>query len=858
MPQNNEQIKIELPQDLRRQFSLLEKRLWKVETAQAISIAAIGLLVSYLILFVSDRVWDTPVWFRTIVFLTGISVMLFAAFRWARVWLFRRPDLRDLSKLVQRKFRRLGDRLLGIVELSAEKQHSHNYSPELYQAAIRQVAEEANKYSFPEAVETRRTRQMSGIALGLAALLLLPTLVVPAATLNALQRWAIPGANIERYTLVQIADLPEEVVVPHGEAFPLNAKVNYRSFWKPRKASASFSKNIASQADVKNEMASFQVPGQVQNGMLRVKIGDAEKRVRIQPEHRPSLRELAYTIHLPDYLRYPPVKEKVRGSSVTLLENSHISFSGTTTRDLISAQAFDGRQSAPLEVKSNSFSSAFFNGDLASQFSFTWQDAMGLSNASPWRLSLVKQKDREPVPDLPDVSREIAILHTDVLDLRTVAKDDYGIQDLGLSWEVELAPEESTQHSSTEVKINKRSTREKEVEEVFRWSPVIFRIPTDTSVELVAFATDYFPGRQRSESAVRRITILGNERHAELVRQNLESVLARVEDVARKQEQIMARAEDLQNAENLTPKQAEERLQKLANEQAQNSKQLEQLSREGMQALREGLKNPVFTPQVLQDWSKTLQQMQQLSSGKMNEAGQDLKSAQQQSGNPDQQKKDLAQAQKKIDEILEELEELQGKVNRNLDDLQALTMSERLRKLGEVEEQLGGEMKKMIPETIGLLPKELPEKFRKQSVKLARTQETVHGEAQRLQREINRFFERTQKATYGEVGKEMTEMKLAEELDRARELLEGNVGMEATRNLATWSKRFYDWADKLQPATEESSSSGQGQGEGQGEGPNMTKTLIALLRLREREMNLHRQTTLLDEQKDALKDYKER
>ncbi|MBA4149935.1 MAG: hypothetical protein H0X66_17625 [Verrucomicrobia bacterium] len=852
---NNDEQNVSLPENLKRQFASLEQRLWKVETAQAVSCAAIALFISYLILFFSDRIWDSPVWFRTLIFVAGVLVAVFAVLRWAKVWVLKRRDWRDLSVLVQRKFRRLGDRLLGIVELSAEKKHLHNYSRELYEAAIHQVAEEADKYNFVEAVESRRTKRLGIIAVALLALLLLPLAVVPAASWNVMQRWSVPFADIERYTLVQIAELPERIMAPHGEAFQLDAKVSYRSFWQPRRASARFTKHVAAETSVKNEQASFQIPGQTQNGVLKIKVGDAERLVRIEPSYRPSLQEMGYTIHLPDYLKYPPIDAKVRGSSITLLENSHISFRGVTTRDLIAAEANDGKETTVLEVKSNEFSTAFFNADLAARISFFWQDTVGLSNASPWRVSLVKEKDRSPIPDMPQLSREIAILQTDVLDIRTIARDDYGVRDIGLSWEIESSAEETASWSSTEVKMSKNSSREKEVEELFRWSPGIFRIPADSYVELVAFATDHFPGRERSESAVRRISVLGNERHAELVRQNLESVLARIEEVARKQEQVMAKTEDLQNAENLTPKVAEEKIGKVANEQAQNAKQLDQLSREGMQALREALKNPVFTPQALQEWSKTLQQMQELSQGKMNEAGKDLKSAQQKSGDPDGREQQLGQAQKKIEEILKELEELQGKVNKGLDDLQALTLSERLRKLGETEELLRTELKKIIPETIGLLAKELPDKFRRIESKMAKSQDNVHKEAQNLHREVNRFHERTQKENYGDVGKEMTETRLAEELDRTRELVENNVGMEATRNLAVWSKRFADWADKLQPPVEESSS-GQGQGEGEGEGPNMTKTLIALLRLREREMNLHRQTTLLEEQKSAAQDYK--
>jgi hypothetical protein len=363
---------------------------------------------------------------------------------------------------------------------------------------------------------------------------------------------------------------------------------------------------------------------------------------------------------------------------------------------------------------------------------------------------------------------------------------------------------------------------------------------------------------------------LGNQKHADLVRQNLESVLARVEEVARLQEKLLASTEELheqaqaeaQDAKNSDAKnqsaKRQEKLGKMSEEQNQNSLTLENLSREGMETLREALKNPIFKEQALQEWSKTLQQMQQLSQQQMKQAGQNLKSAQQNSNSPKSQQKNLADAKQQEKEALDELQKIQGKVNKGLDDLQALSLSERLRKLSGTETEIGGELKKIIPEVIGLTPKELPDRFKRVGSKLANTQDDAHQETKKLQAEINRFFERTQKTNYGTVSKEMTEARAADEMNQMREFIQENVAMEASRNLAIWSKRFNDWADKLQPPESASQSGGGGQGQGGGDQMNMTKTLIALLRLREKELNLHSQTRLLEEQRSNMKNYADR
>src|SRR5689334_5982444 len=125
MGQPENKLSVSLPENLKRQFSLLEKRLWKVETSMAVCSGSIGLIFSY-------RIWNSPVWFRVLVLTTALLIFGWSALRWMKLWIFQRRDLRALSDLVQRKFRRLGDRLLGIVELSNEKTRPVNFSPELY------------------------------------------------------------------------------------------------------------------------------------------------------------------------------------------------------------------------------------------------------------------------------------------------------------------------------------------------------------------------------------------------------------------------------------------------------------------------------------------------------------------------------------------------------------------------------------------------------------------------------------------------------------------------------------------------------------------------------------------------------
>ena len=65
-----------LPDGLRRQFAELERRLWKVETLAAGCLGLGGLAVSLLALFVSDRLWDTPLSLRCSISVVGFAALI--------------------------------------------------------------------------------------------------------------------------------------------------------------------------------------------------------------------------------------------------------------------------------------------------------------------------------------------------------------------------------------------------------------------------------------------------------------------------------------------------------------------------------------------------------------------------------------------------------------------------------------------------------------------------------------------------------------------------------------------------------------------------------------------------------------
>ncbi len=853
MAENENDLSLTLPEELRRQFAGVQRRLWRVETTVALCSILAGLVISLLALFISDRLWNTPPGVRLVFSLLGLAVVIAAFCNWARRWLWHRRNLQDLANLVQGKYRRLGDRLLGIVELAQEQRHLANFSPALYHAAIHQVADEARQYDFRKSVSARPAEKF---ALGAGAVVvcwLALSLALPQASWNAFLRWLAPTASIPRYTLVSLEGLPRELIVPHGEPFAISGNVRYRSFWKPGRVSGQLLTLPKLEGVVDSGKIRLQIPGQVENGVLRVQVGDALAEIKIVPVYRPSLRELAARIQLPDYLQYPDQTQVLQSGSLLAVEGSRIAFHGATSRALAAAAMQpEGGEAAPLKIEGENFSSTPTQPDGMAEYTFNWRDVLGLSNAAPLRLSVSMQKDAPPVPDLPGLPRETALLVSDVLHIRAEASDDFGVRDLGLTWDV-VSDAPMTESFTSEIKIMPPTSRVKKAAKVFLWSPRAFRIPADSTVELQGYARDFFPERERSRTAPHLIRVLSLEEHAELLRQQLEEVMARIEDVTRLQEKIAANLREVKDSEKLPDSQKSDRIGQSKNEQLENSSHLDQLSQQAEAAVQEAMKNPMFPADTIRQWSQSAQQWQQLAREKMKDAAASMQSARQNSQSRPQQ---LADATQKAEDILAALQKMQDKAGRHMDELQALTLAQRLRKVGAQEKEIGAQLLKTAPDTIGLPPGDLPEKFKHFEHALTTDQGRAQKESVGLQGEISRFFERTQKTNYGAVSREMKDSHASDELDRLGGLIGDNIAIEASDGLGQWSERFQVWGDRLEPKP---ADSGGGQGSGRkAQTKDLTEQLIALLRLRENEMNLRDQTTVLDQQKGDPSTFKVR
>src|SRR5208282_12464 len=208
---------LSLPAGLQTQLHAFRRRVWTIKMAEAAGAAVFAVIVAFLCVFALDRLWDTPPWLRFGVrtgAMCGCAIVPFYLHRW--IWRQRR--LEQLARLLMAKLPRLGDQLLGIIELVHSKGEQARSRP-LCEAAVRCVALDAQKCDLDVAAPSSHHRAWGALAVVFGAAAVGLGVVFPTAAVNAWERFLAPWGGTPRYTVAAVEPLPSEIVVPHGEPF---------------------------------------------------------------------------------------------------------------------------------------------------------------------------------------------------------------------------------------------------------------------------------------------------------------------------------------------------------------------------------------------------------------------------------------------------------------------------------------------------------------------------------------------------------------------------------------------------------------------------------------------------------------
>lgn len=603
-------MKTELPPILESKLADFRKRVWIVKLTEGLLAAAFGIVLSYVLVFALDRVMETPVWLRATLLIGGVLTLgLGLPLKWHR-WVWRQRSLEDAARLLKRTFPRLGDQLLGIVELAHVEAGSAGRSERLVQAAMNQAAEAVKDKDFTNAVPEAKHFQW-GWAAGVTAMLAVTALtLVPEAAWNAMARWATPWREVERFTFAKIEKLPNRLVVPYAEPFDLTVQLDKDTRWSPAQAKARIGDQPIVVSGLKEQEYPLAFPPQKEDAALSLSLGDVRKTVSVLPRTRPELMALSVRTRLPEYLKYQtePVIE-VRGGSVSVLKGAKAALEATASRELASAEV-DGEAE---QVSGAKVTTPFREIAADVEKRVMWQDRDGLTPREPLVLKINAIEDEAPRLAARRESQEQVVLDSEVVVFNVDVQDDFGIQRTGLEWRSvnddktkgdKIAAAGEPEKKALEAKATFCATRD--------------GVEPQT-LEIRAWAEDYLPQRKRAYSAAFLLHVLNKTDHALWLTEQFGKWLEAARESYEREQQLHATNKELRalSPADLDRPENRRKIAQQASSENANAARLSSLNQSGRSLVEQATRNDEFDAARLESWATMLKSLQDIAAKRM-------------------------------------------------------------------------------------------------------------------------------------------------------------------------------------------------------------------------------------------------
>ncbi len=603
---------LRLPIELEQQLYQYRNSVWRTKITEAVAIAICLTLLAFLAVFALDRFLDTPTGLRAAALALvalGCVMIPWGMYRW--VW--RRRNLPQVARLINRRMPSAGDRLLGVLELIGDPAEQQR-SPTLCYAAVQQVAAEATNWDLTHAALPSRKKMwriqtvvLLAVAAGLAVF-------APAASQSSWARLLAPWKNIPRYSFAAIDQVPQEMIVAHGEPFMLELSLAEGSRWKPERGQITVGNQLPLESSLDEGQYHFEVPAQIDEATISVRIGDARHEIRLLPTLRPEITSVVAHLTLPEYLQRPQKLERdVRGGSISLVSGSRTSIQATVNRELQSAHVDGIRKTPDL----TDITSSEITIDDSREVLFQWKDKLGLEGKQPFKVTITQTDDQPPVLSCQGLSRQQVVLVSEQLRFDIQAHDDFGIREVGMEW-TGFTFDGSPSGLKGQRALASGGAEKEVVNAAGTFTAEALGIEPQP-IELRIYTEDFLPDRGRIYSPPYILYVLSPDQHAIWLTEQLSKWHRRALEVRDRELQLYETNKRLRAlpVESLELSDTRKQIKRQAAAERANGRRLSALTRSGEQLVQMATRNPEFGVGHLEKWAEMLQLLKEISAKRM-------------------------------------------------------------------------------------------------------------------------------------------------------------------------------------------------------------------------------------------------
>ncbi|MEO7100672.1 MAG: hypothetical protein ABI162_15025 [Luteolibacter sp.] len=855
--------KVVIPEALRLQLDDFRRHLWRVKIMEALAAGCVGLLLSFLLVYGLDRIFQTPAIARLGILLGGISLFAVFAPYWLHRWVWRQRREAQLARLISKRYPGLGDRLLGVIELQDQQGSADSLSPRLREAAMEAVAAEAGHRKLDEALPPQWHRRFALVALGLAVIAAGAFTMTPRAGFNALQRWLMPLSKTERYTFTKLQNPPIYRAVAFGEAFEITLRLSQDSEQTPLTATGRYGLQPEVNARLENGNYRFMFPGQQDPGRVVFKIGDLRHEVRVEPVPRPGVESITAVVTPPDYLGIPQKTVDLNTGVLGVVEGSKVRLELSTNRPLAKAsfgptraQVIEDGKDAPkyesiqgaLSMSGRVAKTPMIDvGAVPFEVPFEWTDTLGLIGEPGFRVRVDALRDVAPTCYLQGIDRQKVMLPEETVDFEVLSEDDFGLKQSGIEWSGEFTRPTDEQPAKGEMKLGNGSAEERRILKGASFSPAAFGIAPQ-KITLRGYSEDYFPGRGRVYSEPVILYVLTRDEHAQMLKSKFDRNITEFEDLARREMELLdenGRLEKM-SGEELQKQENKNRLSAQDQAESETKRRMDDLTKRMEDLMKDAARNGDIDKNTLKKMAESLKSMQELSQQDVPKVQEKLGDSQDQSNTAEQAQKDVAQAVEEQKKVVEKMQKAIDKANEANKQFEAGTFVNRLKKAAGEEDGIANVLINSFDRILGARTNKLDPSDERRLNDATSQQLNTASDVRWIQEDLMHFFARTQTESFKQILDEMKQSRIDIELEEIRLLLAANKSYTATEGTKKWAAKLTEWAKKLGG---DKDSSGGGGGEGGGASPEDEdfEFMLRVMKLVQQEQDIRAQTRALEQ-----------
>jgi hypothetical protein len=761
------------------------RRRWRV--LQIVAGAALTLTVVStlaIVSFWSDRalVFTTPgrsAWLIGLIAACAGSLALFL------LWPLLRPvtDV-AVATLVEGRYPSLNERLLSTLSLAgAGGGISH--------AMVSQLALETERIAgpldFPRAVPTRGAQRPAVFASLGTTVLLLHLILMPQAFGAWIQRIFNPGADIPVYAYTRVWVSPEDKVIPRGEDLVLGVRTEGRAVDRAtiryRFGNGPWAETQLQKPARNGDERSFafKLNDVQQDVTFFAQAGDGQANAHtVRVEERPALLSVRLTLDYPDYTGKRTETVNASSANIVAPVGTHVGIEATANKPLDSVACSIGGAKSAWQVSGDRATGAVtVQKDASGALHLT--DTRGFTGQRPTDFSIRAQQDQVPQVKIEKPGGDIERTPIGSVDLRVLASDDYGIEDLRIGWQ-------AAGRSGGMALPTSGAAGSRQLASGGSWGLAGLQLKGGDTITYEALArdNDNISGPHVGRSAKYQIHIVSTQEMKERLETQKEQEKEAIKQLIERQKEAqkqLARADKERQPEQT--RQAEAAQRQVAAESAELAQRMKQTSQQMAE-------NNLTTKAEQSRRDATQQELSQLSKQEMPQAAESIKKQDLQSA---------SQQEQAIQERLQSLTDNAGPV-KNVSEL------------AQTAEQLANQQQKLAEKSANAEARmdgkeaTTPEQ-RAETSKLAKEQAALNKQTSALKQQLNQAAKeaaeqgKSETKALQEAAKQLDSSGVQQKQSSAQQQLQSGKPSEASSQQNSAAQDLQKLADKLDQASQQ-------------------------------------------------------